>query len=84
MGLLKVGKGIPELTPVEIDTSVTDLPIVMGQLMGWNRDRVWSVKQEPPVACDGEDVRCSAFGMKEMPPLKRQNSQSFYSFDCYG
>jgi hypothetical protein len=56
MGLLKVGKDIPELTPVEIDTSVTDLPIVMGQLMGWNRDRVWSVKREPPVACDGEDV----------------------------
>jgi hypothetical protein len=38
-----------EVTPVEIDTSVTNLPRGRGQLLGWNWDRVWSVKQEAHV-----------------------------------
>ena len=63
-----------EFTPVETDTSVTKLPRGRGQLLGWNWDRVWSAKQEPPIACDGEDIRRSAFGMKETPLLERENS----------
>jgi hypothetical protein len=43
--LIKIGEGILELMPVEIDTSVTDLPRGRGQLLGWNWDRVWPENQ---------------------------------------
>jgi len=33
--LVIVGSVQPESTPVEIDTSVTDLPRGKGQLLGW-------------------------------------------------
>lgn len=52
----------------DIGEETSDLPGGRGQLLGRNRDRVWSVMQEPPIACDGEDARCQRGGVIVPPP----------------
>ncbi len=48
IGLIKVGKGIPEFTPVESATGA--------ELLKGGSTSCHSMNQEPPLACDGEDV----------------------------